>query len=132
MNDTSSRCATAGVGLVGLGLIATLMWCAPQAVGTLRAQPAPAPRAQFVQWRCEVSYLPTRATWTRHVTLVHDNQTIKSIWIDGQAVHRFDVFQTLVLTSQDNERVQFDATYGIWQSAFRDQATGMGQCERLN
>lgn len=81
-------------------------------------------------WVCDVAYLPSRANWLRTVTVDHDDKRVRSVAIDGVAVHSFAVSGTVILTSQDNERIQLDADRLAWSSDFRGLATGQGRCQR--
>lgn len=79
---------------------------------------------------CDVSYLPSRANWVRTVTVDHDNKRLRGVAVDGVAVHSFAVSGTVILTSQDNERIQLDVAQLAWSSDFRGLATGQGHCQR--
>lgn len=79
---------------------------------------------------CEAVYLPARSTWTRTVTVSYDQQRVRSVAIDGQAVYTFAIRDTVILTSQDNERIQIDTAAQTWASDFRGLATAQGRCER--
>ncbi len=89
----------------------------------------PAWAASSKTWVCDVAYLPSRANWVRTVTVTYDDQRLRQVVVDGVAVHRFAVSGTVILTSQDNERIQFDATQSTWRSDFRGWATGQGHCQ---
>jgi hypothetical protein len=75
-----------------------------------------------------VSYLPTRSTWVRAVTLTHAGKRLRSVSIDGVAVYTFALSGPVVLTSLDNERIQLDLSQPAWTSDFRGLATGQGLC----
>lgn len=77
---------------------------------------------------CDVAYLPSRANWVRTVTLVYDQRRVQRVAVDGVAVHSFAVSGTVVLTSQDNERIQIDVAQRRWSSDFRGLASGQGNC----
>ena len=40
------------------------------------------------------------------------------------------VYETVLLTALDNERIQLDTASLTWRSDFRGQATSQGRCER--
>lgn len=79
---------------------------------------------------CEAVYLPARSTWTREVSFAVDNQRIRSLLIDGVPVYTFTVYETVVMTALDNERIQLDTATLTWRSDFRGQATSEGRCEK--
>ncbi len=79
---------------------------------------------------CEAVYLPARATWTRTVVVNYDQRRIRQVAIDGQAVYTFAIQESVILTSQDNERIQIDTAALTWSSDFRGLATAQGRCER--
>jgi hypothetical protein len=79
---------------------------------------------------CEAIYLPARSAWTRTVTVSYDQQRVRSVAIDGQTVYTFAIRDTVILTSQDNERIQIDTAAQTWTSDFRGLATAQGRCER--
>ncbi len=81
---------------------------------------------------CDVSYLPSRANWVRTVTVDYDNKRLRGVAVDGVAVHSFAVSGTVILTSQDNERIQLDVAQLGWTSDFRGLASGQGRCQREN
>lgn len=93
----------------------------------LLAVPALATTARY---RCEVVYLPARSTWVRSVEIDHDERRIRTLRIDGVAVHSFAVDGTMIRTALDNERIVLDTASGQWQSDFRGQAQARGRCER--
>lgn len=80
-------------------------------------------------WVCEVAYTPARQVWPRTVRFTHDARRLLEVAIDGVPVYRFAVLDTLVLTSQDNERVRLDVAARTWTSDFRGLAQGQGRCE---
>lgn len=104
------------------------------ALPVLAAQPAATPAAPpatgTVTLVCEAVYLPARTTWTRTVTVDYDDRRIRQVVIDGQAVYTFAIQEAVILTSQDNERIQIDTSALTWSSDFRGLATGQGRCER--
>jgi hypothetical protein len=115
-----------------LGLVAGLVlsiglstpaWAAPPA-----APPTAPPATTDTHLSCEVSYLPTRSTWVRAVTLTHAGKRLRSVSIDGVAVYTFALSGPVVLTSLDNERIQLDLSQPAWTSDFRGLATGQGLC----
>ena len=79
---------------------------------------------------CDVSYLPSRANWVRTVTVDYDDKRLRGVAVDGVAVHSFAVSGTVILTSQDNERIQLDVAQLGWTSDFRGLASGQGRCQR--
>ena len=79
---------------------------------------------------CDVSYLPSRANWVRTVTVDYDNKRLRGVAVDGVSVHSFAVSGTVILTSQDNERIQLDVAQLGWTSDFRGLASGQGRCQR--
>jgi len=79
--------------------------------------------------RCEPVYMPARQVWAREVELVGRNGRLSEVRIDGLAVYTFAVRESVVLTSQDNERIQIDMVQRTWRSDFRGQANGEGRCE---
>jgi hypothetical protein len=80
---------------------------------------------------CEAVYMPSRATWARTVNVVYDQRRIREVTIDGQVVYSFAIQETLILTSQDNERIEVDVAAQTWRSDFRGLSTAKGRCERL-
>ena len=111
--------------LVLAGLAALPAWAQQPA-----KKDAAAPDVGTVTLVCEPVYLPTRFAWTRTVTVAYDQQRVRSVAIDGQAVYSFGIQDTLILTSQDNERIQIDTAALTWSSDFRGLATAQGRCER--
>lgn len=93
--------------------------------------PATPPTADTVTLVCEAVYLPTGANWARTVSVAYDQQRIREVVIDGQVVYSFSIQGTLILTSQDNERIQIDVAAQTWRSDFRGLATAQGRCERV-
>ena len=85
-----------------------------------------------VQLVCEAVYLPARSTWTRSVDIRYDDRRIREVAIDGLPVYTFAVRGTVILTSQDNERIQIDTAGGSWTSDFRGVASAQGRCERVD
>ncbi|MEZ5664432.1 MAG: hypothetical protein R3E94_13040 [Burkholderiaceae bacterium] len=83
-----------------------------------------------VRLLCEAVYLPARTVWNRSVELEHDDQTLRTVRIDGVPVYSFAVDGTRILTSMDNERIQVDLERQTWQSDFRGMAHAQGRCER--
>ena len=97
----------------------------------VKKTPTPPPIADTVTLVCEAVYLPTRAHWARTVSVAYDQQRIREVVIDGQTVHSFSIQGTLILTSQDNERIQIDVATQTWRSDFRGLASAEGRCERV-
>jgi hypothetical protein len=95
-------------------------------VPTLMAGAAPSTQTLV----CDVVYLPSRANWLRTVTVDYDERRLRGVAVDGVAVHSFAVSGTVILTSQDNERIQLDVDQLAWTSDFRGLATGQGRCQR--
>jgi hypothetical protein len=89
-----------------------------------------AAQAETARYRCEAVYTPSRSVWVRSVTLAYDAKKISQVLIDGQPVYTFMVDGSRVFTSQDNERIAFDAGQLNWQSNWRDMMTAQGRCER--
>jgi hypothetical protein len=87
---------------------------------------------QRVTLVCDAVYLPARSSWTRTVDIAYDNQRVRSVEIDGVAVYTFAIAGTLILTSQDNERIRIDTAAQTWSSDFRGLATAEGRCERVS
>lgn len=85
---------------------------------------------QRITLSCEAVYLPARSAWTREVSFAVDNQRIRSLLIDGVPVYTFTVYETVVMTALDNERIQLDTATLTWRSDFRGQATSEGRCEK--
>ena len=112
--------------LLSAGLVALSAWSQQPA----KKDPAAAPDAGTVTLVCEPVYLPTRFAWTRTVTVAYDHRRIRQVAIDGQTVYSFGIQDTLILTSQDNERIQIDTSALTWSSDFRGLATAQGRCER--
>jgi N6-adenosine-specific RNA methylase IME4 len=104
------------------------------ASGLACAQGTKAPQAQGqpqeVALSCEAAYLPARTTWTRLVNIGYDQQRVRTVQIDGVPVHTFNVRDTVILTSIDNERIQIDTATQTWTSDFRGLATSQGRCLR--
>ncbi len=115
------HCAAAWLGL----LCAVPAWAAAPAAN--RAAP---PATGTVTLVCEAVYLPARTAWTRTVTVTYDERRVRQVAIDGQAVYTFAIQESVILTSQDNERIQIDTAAQTWSSDFRGLATAQGRCER--
>jgi len=101
---------------------------AASAVHAAGSAPATQKRVTLV---CEAVYLPARSPWTRTVDIAYDQQRVRTVQIDGVAVHTFAIAGTLILTSQDNERIRIDTAAQTWSSDFRGLATAQGRCERV-
>lgn len=91
---------------------------------------ADGPAAGAVVLSCEAVYLPARSAWTREVRLTLDERRVRAVEIDGVPVYSFSVFDTVLLTALDNERIQLDTATLTWRSDFRGQATSEGRCTR--
>ena len=85
--------------------------------------------ATVMALHCEPVYMPAREAWLRTVELVGRGGQLSEVRIDGQRVYTFSVRGTVVLTSQDNERIQIDMAQRQWTSDFRGLASGQGRCE---
>ena len=96
-------------------------------VATAYAEPAP---GEQVVLSCEAVYLPARSTWVREVRFTLDERRIRGVEIDGVPVYSFSVFETVLLTALDNERIQLDTATLTWRSDFRGQATSEGRCTK--
>lgn len=119
------RCAGLPVGACRVMLLALTL-----AVGqAVAATPKPNATPTTAQWLCEVVYSPARQVWPRTVQLTYDAHRLLAVAIDGVPVYSFAVEGPLILTSQDNERVQLDAAERSWRSVFRGLAQGQGRCE---
>lgn len=97
------------------------------ALAGARAEPA---SGQQVVLSCEAVYLPARSTWLREVRFTLDERRIRGVEIDGVPVYSFSVFDTVLLTALDNERIQLDTATLTWRSDFRGQATSEGRCTK--
>lgn len=91
---------------------------------------ADGPAPEQVVLSCEAVYLPARTTWTREVRFTLDERRIRGVEVDGVPVYSFSVYETVLLTALDNERIQLDTATLTWRSDFRGQATSQGRCER--
>jgi hypothetical protein len=85
---------------------------------------------QRVSLSCEAVYMPGRTTWTRVVNIGYDQLRVRTVQIDGVPVYTFNVRDTVILTSTDNERIQIDTAAQTWTSDFRGAATSQGRCLR--
>ncbi|WP_070399568.1 hypothetical protein [Hydrogenophaga sp. PML113] len=92
-----------------------------------RAEPAP---GEQVVLSCDAVYLPARSAWVREVRFTLDERRIRGVAIDGVPVYSFSVFDTVLLTALDNERIQIDTATLTWRSDFRGQATSEGRCTK--
>ena len=97
------------------------------ALAPARAEPAP---GEQVVLSCDSVYLPARSAWVREVRFTLDERRIRGVAIDGVPVYSFSVFDTVLLTALDNERIQIDTATLTWRSDFRGQATSEGRCTR--
>ncbi len=97
------------------------------AAATARAEPPP---GEQVVLSCEAIYLPARSTWVREVRFTLDERRIRGVAIDGVPVYSFSVFETVLLTALDNERIQLDTATLTWRSDFRGQASSEGRCTK--
>jgi hypothetical protein len=112
----------------GLGLLyrmACLVFLAPVAASA--AQPSTGQAAML----CEAVYMPAQTVWPRTVAIEYDQRRIKAVSIDGVKAYTFDVRDTWILTSMDNERIQINTATLSWTSDFRGLATAQGRCDWL-
>ena len=80
---------------------------------------------------CEAVYMPAQTVWPRTVAIEYDQRRIKAVKIDGVKVYTFNVRDTWILTSMDNERIQINTATLAWTSDFRGLATAQGRCDWL-
>jgi hypothetical protein len=113
-------------GRAAVGLVCLVLPLSAAAVKTVQA------RTHLQTWVCDVAYVPSRANWVRTVEVVFDNKRLQRVSVDGVAVHSFAVDGTVILTSQDNERIRLDVAQGGWESDFRGLASGQGRCEKAD
>lgn len=81
--------------------------------------------------QCEPVYMPAQTVWPRTVAITYDQRKVKAVSIDGQKVYTFQVRDTWILTSMDNERIQINTATLAWTSDFRGLATSEGRCDWL-
>ena len=81
--------------------------------------------------QCEPVYMPAQTVWPRTVAITYDQRKVKAVSIDGQKVYTFQVRDTWILTSMDNERIQINTATLTWTSDFRGLATSEGRCDWL-
>lgn len=114
-----------------IGRVGRLAWLGLAWLGATPAWGADAApdNATVMALRCEPVYMPAREVWPRMVELVGRSGQLSEVRIDGQRVYTFSVRGTVVLTSQDNERIQIDMAQRQWTSDFRGLANGQGRCE---
>ncbi len=113
------------------GLLLACLCALPVGAAEPEKKPqATPPTTSTVTLVCEAVYLPAQASWVRTVTVAYDRRRIREVAIDGQVVHSFAIQDTLILTSQDNERIQIDVASQTWRSDFRGLSTSQGRCER--
>ncbi len=79
--------------------------------------------------QCEPVYMPSRTVWPRTVDITYDQRRVRAVSVDGQKVYTFQVHDTWIFTSQDNERIQINTATLAWTSNFRGLATGEGRCD---
>lgn len=117
---------------------ALIPWAVGSALATTAeparpGRPATAPATpvalQVTDWVCEVVYAPARTVWRRQVRFTYDQRRLQQVAIDGVPVYRFAIYDTVVMTALDNERVRIDVAARTWDSDFRGQASGQGRCE---
>ena len=106
--------------------ISGLLWVLALLMGATPTQAA----SSIQTLVCDVAYLPSSANWVRTVSVTYDDKRLRGVAVDGLAVHSFAVVGTVILTSQDNERIQIDVGQLSWTSDFRGLATGQGRCEK--
>jgi len=105
--------------------VAWLVSLAPVAVSA--TQPSTGQAAML----CEAVYMPAQTVWSRTVAIEYDQRRIKAVSIDGVKVYTFNVRDTWILTSMDNERIQINTATLAWTSDFRGLATAQGRCDWL-
>ena len=86
--------------------------------------------SQVSLW-CEPVYMPAQTEWPRTVDITYGQHQVKAVSIDGQKVYTFQVRDTWIFTSQDNERIQINTASLTWTSDFRGLATSEGRCDWL-
>ena len=89
------------------------------------------PRSGQTAMLCEAVYMPAQTVWPRTVAIEYDQRRIKAVSIDGVKVYTFNVRDTWILTSMDNERIQINTATLAWTSDFRGLATAQGRCDWL-
>ena len=91
--------------------------------------------AKVVALDCRVQYKKEGELAHRSVALSYDDKSnqLKSVNIDEQAVHSFNINGKTIYTSVDSERIQieFVANTIAWRSNFRDRDYGAGLCVKL-
>jgi hypothetical protein len=95
------------------------------------AASAAQPRSGQTAMLCEAVYMPAQTVWPRTVAIEYDQRRIKAVSIDGVKVYTFNVRDTWILTSMDNERIQINTATLAWTSDFRGLATAQGRCDWL-
>jgi hypothetical protein len=105
--------------------MACLVFLSPVAISA--AQPSTGQAALL----CEAVYMPAQTVWPRTVTIEYDQRRIKAVSIDGVKVYTFNVRDTWILTSMDNERIQINTATLAWTSDFRGLASAQGRCDWL-
>ena len=96
-----------------------------EAVNNTVSSPAGATTAR---WTCNAFYLPARNIWQRTVVVEYEGDVVRSVQIDGVAVHTFTLEGTSLLTGVDGERIQFDVAAMTWTSDLRGLASSTGRC----
>lgn len=99
-------------------------------LSTAQAQPVPPVVPGVMRWTCKAFYLPARSIWQRTVDVDFDASGVRAVQIDGVAVYAFNIQGSIILTSVDSERIQFDANAQTWTSDLRGIVTSKGRCER--
>ena len=99
-------------------------------ITTAHAQNSASAQTGSVSWTCQAFYLPARSIWKRTLAIEYDAEVIRTVAIDGVAVHAFSVIDSSVMTAIDGERIQFDATAQTWTSDLRGVVSSQGRCER--
>jgi hypothetical protein len=105
--------------------VAWLVSLAPVAVSA--TQPSTGQAAML----CDAVYMPAQTVWPRTVVIEYDQRRIKAVSIDGVKVYTFNVRETWILTSMDNERIQINTATLTWTSDFRGLALAQGRCDWL-
>ncbi len=96
-----------------------------EAVNNTVSSPAAATSAR---WTCNAFYLPARNIWQRTVAVEYEGGVVRSVQIDGVAVHTFTLEGASLLTGVDGERIQFDVAALTWTSDLRGLARSTGRC----
>ena len=116
----------------GMGFACLAFWLCSAAVQTASAEAKPAPSspapATVTRWTCNAFYLPARNIWQRTVAVEYQGDAVRSVQIDGVAVHSFMLEGSTLLTGVDGERIQFDVADLSWTSDLRGLVNSSGRC----